>query len=192
MKYLTVVRHAKSSWDHPGLADHDRPLNARGQRAAPAVAAFLNKTYFGDDGAEEALLPAPDRLVTSTAARALATAQVFRETFKLPIETLLLDSRLYLASDVTILNLVQALDESWGHAMIFGHNPGFHEFCDHMLARANVQRMPTCTAVLLGLPIEHWALADWNEAQLVGLVTPKLLEKRFPSIYTDIARPDEP
>ncbi len=47
MKYLTIVRHAKSSWGQPGLADHDRTLNERGQRAAPAVATFLHRTYFG-------------------------------------------------------------------------------------------------------------------------------------------------
>ena len=31
---LVIVRHAKSSWADPDLADHDRPLNARGRRAA--------------------------------------------------------------------------------------------------------------------------------------------------------------
>lgn len=192
MKYLTVVRHAKSSWDQPGLADHDRPLNARGLRAVPAVATFLNQTYFGAAESTEPLLPKPDRLITSTAARALATAQVFRETLNLPIDSLLLQSSLYLASAEKILRVVQAMDENWGHAMIFGHNPGLHEFCDHILARANVQRMPTCTAVLIGFPLEYWGEADWNTAQLIGLITPKTLEKRFPSVYQGISRADDP
>ena len=34
MKTLLILRHAKSSWDEPGLPDHDRPLNPRGQRDA--------------------------------------------------------------------------------------------------------------------------------------------------------------
>lgn len=192
MKYLTVVRHAKSSWDQPGQADHDRPLNARGLRAAPAVATFLHQTYFGAGESTEPLLPLPDRIITSTAARALATAQIFRETLGLPVESLLLQSSLYLASAEKILLGVQAMDEDWAHAMIFGHNPGLHEFCDRLLARANVQRMPTCTAVLLGLPKDYWGEADWNEAQLVGLITPKTLEKRFPSVYQGISRADDP
>ena len=96
MKYLTIVRHAKSSWGQPGLADHDRPLNERGQRAAPAVATFLHRTYFGGNGAPP-LLPLPERLVTSTALRALSTAQIMRETFAMPVESLKLESRLYLA-----------------------------------------------------------------------------------------------
>jgi phosphohistidine phosphatase len=31
---LILTRHAKSSWDDPTMADHDRPLNARGLRSA--------------------------------------------------------------------------------------------------------------------------------------------------------------
>ncbi len=38
MKTLFLVRHAKSSWKDPGLADHDRPLNKRGKRDASAMA----------------------------------------------------------------------------------------------------------------------------------------------------------
>jgi hypothetical protein len=34
MKHLFLPRHAKSSWDDPALADHDRPLARRGRRAA--------------------------------------------------------------------------------------------------------------------------------------------------------------
>ena len=34
MKILTVLRHAKSSWDDSRLDDFDRPLNDRGWKAA--------------------------------------------------------------------------------------------------------------------------------------------------------------
>ena len=34
MKTLLILRHAKSSRDDPNMADHDRPLNERGKRAA--------------------------------------------------------------------------------------------------------------------------------------------------------------
>src|SRR5437763_11388296 len=37
-KHLFVLRHAKSSWDDPALADHDRPLAARGWRAVKTLA----------------------------------------------------------------------------------------------------------------------------------------------------------
>lgn len=189
MKYLTIVRHAKSSWGQPGLADHDRPLNERGKRAAPAVATFLHRTYFGGNGVP-ALLPLPDRLVTSTALRAFSTAQIMRETFALPVESLLLESRLYLAERALILDVMRGFEESWNHVMLFGHNPGLHDFAEHILARANIPKVPTCTAVIMAFPHEFWGLADWSEAQLIGYITPKSLERRFPELYGNISQGD--
>lgn len=189
MKYLTIVRHAKSSWAEAGLSDHDRPLNERGRKAAPAVATFLNRTYFGGNGVP-ALLPRPDRLVTSTALRALTTAQMMREAFALPVERLLLDSQLYLAEAGRILETMRRFDESWHHVMMFGHNPGMHDFAERILARAHVPKMPTCTAVIMAFPHEFWGLADWHEAQLIGYITPKALERRFPELYAGISMGD--
>ena len=62
MKILLILRHAKSSWDHPGLRDHDRPLNPRGRRDAPRMGRFL---------VERDLVP--ERIVSSTAVRARTT-----------------------------------------------------------------------------------------------------------------------
>jgi phosphohistidine phosphatase len=38
---LWLVRHAKSDWSTPGQSDFDRPLNARGRRDGPRMAAWL-------------------------------------------------------------------------------------------------------------------------------------------------------
>lgn len=189
MKYLTIVRHAKSSWTEAGRTDHDRPLNERGKKAAPAVAAFLHRTYFGGNSTP-ALLPAPDRLISSTALRAVTTAQIMRESFALPTEKLMLDSRLYLAEANLILDVLRSFDEGWHHAMIFGHNPGMHDFAERILARAHIPKMPTCTAVIMAFPHEFWGLADWHEAQLIGYITPKALERRFPELYVGISQED--
>ncbi|MBX7212177.1 MAG: histidine phosphatase family protein [Verrucomicrobiaceae bacterium] len=189
MKYLTVVRHAKSSWDQPGIADHERPLNERGLRSAPAVAKFLSKTYFGGNGSAR-LLPTPDRIISSTAVRALTTAQSMRESLGVPQGCLALDSRLYLAEPETVLDVVSHLNESAVHAMIFGHNPGLHDFVNKLLSRSSVPSMPTCAAVIMALPHEYWGMAHWREAQLIAYVTPKALERRFPSEYAGISKPN--
>lgn len=189
MKYLTIIRHAKSSWDNPRLTDHDRTLNERGRRAAPAVATFLHRTYFGG-GDTPALLPPPERIVTSTAVRAVSTGQIMQEIIGLPVEDLERNSRLYLAEPAVILNEVRDLDENLKHVIMVGHNPGMHEFADRILARAHVPKMPTCTAVLMMLPYAYWGLCDWSEAQLLGYVTPKSLERRFPDLYIGISGQD--
>jgi phosphohistidine phosphatase len=186
MKYLTVLRHAKSSWDHPGLADHDRPLNERGVLAAPAVTRFLMKTYFGGEG-NAPLMEPPQAITSSTAQRAFSTAQFALSAFGLPPEALRLDSRLYLASPGNVLEVVRGTEEKLSHLVIVGHNPGLHDFCNEMLARASIPRLPTCSAVVIGLPHAYWGMADWQEAQLIVYVTPKALELRFPAEYAGIS-----
>src|SRR6266487_357541 len=64
MKSILVLRHAKSSWKQPELADHDRPLNKRGKRDAPLVGRLLKKKGL-----------VPDNIISSTAMRARATAE---------------------------------------------------------------------------------------------------------------------
>jgi phosphohistidine phosphatase len=176
MKYLTLIRHAKSSWDDASLSDHDRPLNERGLRNAPVMARFLAKTYFGMNGVA-ALLPKPDRLLTSTALRARTTAELMMK--EMDLELLAGDHRLYLADPKAMLQIVQAFDDSWRHVMIFGHNPGISEFTERLLKRGDIKEMPTCAVAILELPWDAWAAIDWYEARLVGFLTPKLIEKRF-------------
>jgi phosphohistidine phosphatase len=43
VKSLRILRHAKSSWEHPELNDHDRPLNKRGKNDAPRIGKLLQK-----------------------------------------------------------------------------------------------------------------------------------------------------
>ena len=56
MKYLTIIRHAKSSWENPELDDFDRPLNERGKKAILLIGNFLKennvKVMISLEGAE--------------------------------------------------------------------------------------------------------------------------------------------
>ena len=176
MKYLTLVRHAKSSWDDTSLRDHERPLNERGLRNAPVVGRFLAKTYFVANGTP-ALLPKPDRLISSTAERAKHTAKLFAQM--LGSAEPALERKLYLAEPKTLLQTVRLFDDSWRHVMIFAHNPGISEFAQRLVRRSELEEMPTCAVVIIELPWDVWSATDWGEGRLVGYVTPRLIEKRF-------------
>ena len=63
MKTLLILRHAKSSWKDPDLADHDRPLNKRGKKDAPEMGKLIKKQKLK-----------PDRIISATALRARKTA----------------------------------------------------------------------------------------------------------------------
>ena len=179
MKFLTLIRHAKSSWENQGLADHDRPLNERGIRNSPLVARFLARTYLGANGTP-AILPLPDKLVSSTALRAKATAELMQPELKAAPESLVLDGRVYHAEPRALLQVVREFDDAWNHVIMFGHNPGISDFADQLLRRRAIDEMPTCAAAVIELPWATWSDATFSQARLIGYVTPKLIEKRFP------------
>src|SRR6516164_5162951 len=65
LKQLELLRHAKSSWDDPDIADHDRPLNARGRAAAALVGRHMREQT-----------PSPDLVLCSSATRTRQTLQL--------------------------------------------------------------------------------------------------------------------
>ena len=50
MPELLILRHAKSSWKFPDLADHDRTLNKRGRRDAPRIGSLMKEEGLIPDG----------------------------------------------------------------------------------------------------------------------------------------------
>ncbi|MEM7704544.1 MAG: histidine phosphatase family protein [Pseudomonadota bacterium] len=114
---ILLLRHAKSSWDHPGLRDHDRPLAGRGERAAPAMGAHFASSDLRID-----------RVISSTAERAIATARLFCESFdqQTPLTS---HAGLYHADELTLLSIAieGAHGDEGGRVMLVGHNPGMHD-----------------------------------------------------------------
>ncbi|CAA9210348.1 MAG: Phosphohistidine phosphatase SixA [uncultured Acetobacteraceae bacterium] len=114
MRQLLLLRHAKSSWDDPGLSDHARPLNARGRRAAAAIA-----------GAMRDLRLSPDLVLVSSARRTLQTLEALT-----PFEDNALVEpmdALYLAPASALLEGVRKVPETVRSVLLIGHNPGLHE-----------------------------------------------------------------
>ena len=104
MKTLTIIRHAKSSWEQEGLSDFERPLNERGRRDAPVMAARL-KQAVGQ----------PELLVSSPALRAITTARVFADVLGISKDSIQLQSRIYEASVGTLLQIIQGFDDQYSH-----------------------------------------------------------------------------
>src|SRR6187431_794931 len=117
MKYLTLIRHAKSDWE-TDASDHERPLNERGRRNAPIVGRFVARTYLGMNGVP-ALLPKPDRLITSTALRAKTTAELMQPELGIETAKIVLEPRAYLAEAKTLLQIVREFSDLWQHVMLF-------------------------------------------------------------------------
>ncbi len=144
MRRLTLIRHAKSSWDYAELSDFERPLNARGRRDAASMAQRL---------APE--LERPLRLISSPALRAITTAHVFAAALGLPNIHIRLEPRIYEATRTALLGLVRECDDADRHILLFGHNPGFSELAQ-LLAPAPFGEMPTCAVATLAFDVPHW------------------------------------
>jgi len=145
MKILILVRHAKSSWDQMGLDDFDRPLNERGKKDAPEMAARLKEKGLKID-----------LFLSSPAKRARKTAKYFVEEFGLKKEDIELEKDLYGASPSTILKAVTGIKNKLGTVALFAHNPGLTEFASS-LTDVHIDNMPTCSVFAVQAETDNWA-----------------------------------
>lgn len=170
MKTLFVLRHAKSSWDAPGQRDADRPLNTRGRAAAAAIGRALRDRDF-----------AVDAILASTARRVVETLDGIAQAFGRPLDVTF-DETFYHASAGHLLRRIRAADSAVGRLLLVGHNPGLQQLVLDLagpggLRDAVAAKFPTGALAELHLPVERWAEVGAGAAQLVGLTTPRDLER---------------
>jgi phosphohistidine phosphatase len=146
MKYLTLIRHAKSSHDDPWLTDFERVLNPRGLHDAPAIGRYLAKTHHF----------APDAIVASPAHRAAETIRAIAHEIAFPEANIQWEPRIYEAPRSTLAAVVQRLAPTADHVCMIGHNPGFSELTAWLCGAAPAEGFKTCAVAMLHLDIAHW------------------------------------
>ena len=162
MKTLLVLRHAKSSWNYPNLSDYDRPLNARGKRAAPRMGEHLR---------EQRLIP--DRILTSSAKRARKTANKVAKACSYTGKVKKLDA-FYDSVAGVYYETLQGLPDKHQRVMVVGHNPTMEQLVYSLTGQ--FRQMPTAALAHIELPIQNWeALSLDTKGTLVNLWTPKTL-----------------
>ena len=114
MKRLWLLRHLKSSWDEPGLADHDRPLAPRGRKAGKRV-----RQWAADHDVR------PDLVLCSTAVRARATLDLVAPALGAPAVEF--EDGLYHAWADDLLERLQGVAPDVESVLLIGHNPGLHD-----------------------------------------------------------------
>jgi phosphohistidine phosphatase len=160
MKSLLILRHAKSSWKHPELTDHDRPLNKRGKRDAPRMGEILRSEHL-----------IPEAIISSTAARAHATAEAVAKAsgYKGKIA---LNRYLYAAGPEAYLKVLHGLSNDSVRVLVVGHNPGLEELLENFTGEAQI--MPTCTLAHVKLSMDSWLELDYKtKGELAGIWQPR-------------------
>jgi phosphohistidine phosphatase len=162
MKTLLILRHAKSSWKNPGLADRDRPLNQRGKQDAPRIGQLLR---------DERLTP--DLILCSTAQRARDTAEAVAEVsgYEGEIE---FKPEFYVGEPEAYLRALRGVSDDYQCVVVVGHNPGLEELVETLSGEA--ETMPTGALAQVSLPIQRWRqLEGETEGKLINVWRPREL-----------------
>jgi phosphohistidine phosphatase len=150
-----LLRHAKSSWEDPGLADIERPLAPRGRKAAKKIARYLRDHDVR-----------PELVLCSPAARARETLAAIGEGEIRP--------ELYGASAPDLLGVIRGLSDSVSSVMLVGHNPGMEELAC-AFAPLPGKTFPTGAVATFAFDCERWAGVEPGGAVLVDYVVPREL-----------------
>lgn len=168
MKTILLLRHAKSAWGDPGLSDHDRPLNRRGERAARALAEHLVKQG-----------PLPDQILCSTATRARQTLAPLVELLA-SVPPISLEKGLYLAPEAALMARLRDLPPEVGTVLLVGHNDGIGEFAAGLAGHGKAttlaalrEKYPTGALSVLTAPVQRWPDLAFGAAELRAFVRPR-------------------
>jgi phosphohistidine phosphatase SixA len=160
---LILMRHAKSSWKSEVATDHARPLNKRGKKDAPRVAARLVQLGW-----------APEMLVASDSERTRQTWAKMEPAFEKKPNALF-TRRLYLAGIGEVKSEMTLVPPDVRTLMLLGHNDGWEEVLTFLTGEDH--RLTTAAAALLLSRGATWAEA-WNVAprwKIQDILRPKEL-----------------
>lgn len=160
LRRLILLRHAKSDWKSGADTDHGRPLNARGRRDAPRIAAKLAELAW-----------VPELVLSSDSARTRETWSLMAEPLGAPPVSFTED--LYLGDLEAIREAVSSVDAGVGCLMLIGHNPGWEDASTFLTATGVA--MTTCNAAMMSLEADSWsaAIGQGGAWSLEHLLRPK-------------------
>jgi phosphohistidine phosphatase len=169
VKIILLLRHAKSAWGQPGLDDHERPLNRRGERAAEAMAEHIVHNA-----------PRPDLILCSTAVRTRQTLAPLVHRLATPAPPIALEKGLYLASEGELLVRLRAVPEEARTVLLIGHNEGIGELAAALAGEGDPaaldvlhEKFPTGALATLRLDDAPWRDLAPGTAELTAFVRPR-------------------
>jgi phosphohistidine phosphatase len=171
MLTLSLLRHGKSSWTDPELADAERPLAKRGLKAAPLMGALMER---------EALKP--DLVLCSPAVRARETLKLVLDEIEGEPPLIEFPEELYPGSPTAMLERLRAVGKEHRHVLVVGHNPGLHALALDLVGKGErgliaelAKKFPTAAIAVLRVPGDRWSGLKRGAARLDRFVKPRTL-----------------
>lgn len=143
MKTLYLMRHAKSSWDHPEMADIKRPLLQEGIDSTKKVVDYFRQNHINIK-----------HIASSPAVRTIETAKLITHGLRLSHDSIDVFDDLYRADTSAFENCIFSLPDDWDHVLMIGHNPGISNFAHGFMAEK--EEIPTAGVLSVSFNIEKW------------------------------------
>ena len=160
MKNLIIMRHAKSDWGN-NLPDIERPLNKRGNKAAPLMGKeLIKRDKF------------PDLIISSPANRAVSTAKKVIEAIDYKKELLIVKD-FYFGFTQTIIKSIKSIDNQNNTVIIIGHNPIWEDLVSELSKDDRFIVMPTAAVASIVFDVDDWKKIKEGTGKLEWLITPK-------------------
>lgn len=163
MKTLYLARHAKSSWDVPGISDFDRPLLEKGIMRTKKAVRYLNE-----------IQAKIDKIVASPAVRTFETAKLIAEGIEFPVEDIITDKKIYEGSVQSIMEIIFSTEDEFDSLMIFGHNPTITYLANQFL-HPGIDFMPTIGIACVSFETDKWTELPLAKSKNEFVLFPKTL-----------------
>ncbi|MFD7163538.1 SixA phosphatase family protein [Streptomyces violascens] len=167
LRRLIVLRHAKSAWPD-GVADHERPLGARGRRDAPAAGRLLSDMDC-----------LPELVLCSTAVRARQTCELAVAEWGSP-PPVRYEPGLYAADVPGLLGVVRQVPDGVGELLVIGHNPGLEDLVLTLAGEGRGDaldrlgaKFPTSAVAVLAWHGHTWRDLEQGAAVLTDVAVPR-------------------
>ncbi|OYD46960.1 hypothetical protein CHU00_02515 [Sphingobacterium cellulitidis] len=160
MNTLYLIRHAKAEEHTFTKDDFDRDLQKKGRDRAHRIAEELKKTLQIDD---------KTLVISSTANRAIQTAEIFCEVLNYPKDTIQQTREIYEAHFMDILKVINTVADKYDTLLVFGHNPGLSNLTNY-LSHSEIE-LATSNASILQLEDDlSFEMLAGGTAKLVGIL----------------------
>lgn len=169
MAALYILRHAEAQSATPG-GDHERPLSARGERAALVIGQYMRQ-----EGLQ------PGLVLCSSANRAQSTWALAAGRLDVRPDTEV-DTDLYQATADDLLDRLHAVDGDVALVLLIGHNPVLHQLAVTLVREAEGDSLERLAADLppaglagIGFGSYGWHAIGRHTGHLNLFVTPRAL-----------------
>lgn len=166
-KQLSIMRHAKSSWDDLSLDDSQRPVLPKGVKRTKRVARKML-----DLGC------LPDEIWTSPAKRASETAHVFSKELSEASDIRTVPD-LYEHSVESISHEVLKCSNKKNHLLLVGHNPCFSQLVNTLAKQFVIEWLPTSALVTLEFETNDWKEILGANVNVMNVLLPKELKDKL-------------